>query len=180
MIVYHGSNRNFKTLRISKSLVRYDSTLENEGIGIYFSTDKDVAMSYGKYLYVLEVNDKYFYDFRKMATCKGYIDFIRKSIYKDFRVDIGMYADLTIVTNYMNYGGIAISGVGKELCLQLDSVESWYHNVSPTLQSKIFSALRRYDKNCPKAYMFNYNIKNCGVIKDVSEDIVKIVEKRRL
>lgn len=36
MLVYHGSNSNFRTLRISKSLVKHDSTLENEGLGIYF------------------------------------------------------------------------------------------------------------------------------------------------
>ena len=48
MIVYHGSNSNFKSLRISKSLVKHNSTLLNEGLGIYFSTDKEVARSYGK------------------------------------------------------------------------------------------------------------------------------------
>ena len=32
MIVYHGSNSNFKSLRISKSLVKHNSTLLNEGL----------------------------------------------------------------------------------------------------------------------------------------------------
>lgn len=39
MIAYHGSDSNFKTFRLSKSLVKHNSTLENEGLGIYFSTD---------------------------------------------------------------------------------------------------------------------------------------------
>lgn len=65
MIAYHGSNRNFKKLRISKQLVQRTSTELNEGIGIYFSTNKRVAESYGNYVYILEINDKYFKDFRK-------------------------------------------------------------------------------------------------------------------
>lgn len=65
MVVYHGSNRRFKSLRISKSLVNGRGSLENEGLGIYFSTDRDVACSYGKYVYRLYVNDKVLKDFRK-------------------------------------------------------------------------------------------------------------------
>ena len=70
MIVYHGSNSNFTKLRIAKSLVKNSSTLENEGPGIYFSTDKSVAKHYGKYVYTLDINDKYFLDSRNAVICK--------------------------------------------------------------------------------------------------------------
>ena len=43
MRVYHGSSHNFKKLRIDKHLVNYESTLLNEGLGIYFSTDFEIA-----------------------------------------------------------------------------------------------------------------------------------------
>ena len=59
MVVYHGSNSNFKKLRISKDLVKRESTKTNEGMGIYFTTDKEIARSYGKYIYTIEINDKY-------------------------------------------------------------------------------------------------------------------------
>lgn len=73
MIVYHGSNSNFRTLRISKNLVNHKSTITNEGLGIYFSTNLDVAKSYGKYIYTLEINDKVLIDFRSRGNCRRYL-----------------------------------------------------------------------------------------------------------
>lgn len=178
MVVYHGSNHNFKTLKISKSLVRYNSTLENEGLGIYFSTDKSVAESYGKYIYTLDINDKYFIDFRKQRNCITYVNNIVEQIKKITKININNYINTAQVANYMYFGGIAISGVGKEIYMLLDSTEQFYNEISTTNRKKIYIILRKIDKQPPKAYMFNYNIKNVGVIKDVSDDIVKIIDKR--
>lgn len=75
MIVYHGSNSNFKKLRIAKSLVKHQSTLENEGLGIYFTTDKEIARSYGKWIYSLEIPDDMI-DFRN-----------KKSLHKIYQYD---------------------------------------------------------------------------------------------
>ena len=73
MIVYHGSNHCFRKLKIARSLVEHASTLENEGLGIYFSTDKNIAKSYGKYIYILELNENKMYDFRNRTECQKYV-----------------------------------------------------------------------------------------------------------
>lgn len=74
MIIYHGSNHRFEKPRISRSLTEKKSTAENEGAGLYFSTDRSVAESYGKYLYVIEIDDKDIMDFRKKSVCKQYVN----------------------------------------------------------------------------------------------------------
>ena len=94
MIAYHGSNSNFRQLRIAKSLVKHTSTLDNEGLGIYFSTDKEVAKSYGKYLYTLEINNKYFRDFRNIKTCRQYLALLSQEVYKRFKIDILYFIDM--------------------------------------------------------------------------------------
>ena len=69
MRVFHGSPRSFTKLRIDKRLIRHNATLENEGAGIYFTTDLSRAKSYGKYIYELEISDKYLRDFRDIKEC---------------------------------------------------------------------------------------------------------------
>ena len=148
MIVYHGSNSNFSKLRIDKSLVKYRSTLENEGPGIYFSTNKQVAKRYGRYVYTLEINDRSLLDFRHIEICTKYESDIVHYIYNKFNIDISEYIDLNQVTHRIRWGGLPI-----------------------------YSILRNYDKKHLKAYMINCYIENIGVIKDVSQATVKIVQK---
>lgn len=176
MIVYHGSNSNFKKLRIAKDLVRCESTKTNEGMGIYFSTDVNVAKSYGKYLYTLEINDKYFKDFRKKNICRTYIMKVSQKIYKETKVDILSYINLEQVSDSMYFGGVSISFIGRELYLLLDSNERFYRLPKYKID-RIYQMLRVADKNPPVAYMFNYHIKNIGVIKKIDDDIVRIVNK---
>lgn len=178
MLVYHGSNRNFRKLRIAKELVQRESTKTNEGMGIYFSTDKEVARSYGKYIYTLEINDKYFKDFRRRTICKLHIAVIAKYIYKKLSIDILDYFSMDNLAERMYWGGQAICSVGHEIYMLLDSNENWY-NLPQYKIEKVYQMLRGYDKKSLKAYMFNYHIKNIGVIKDVSEDVVRIVNKEK-
>ena len=178
MIVYHGSNRNFKKLRIAKELVQRESTKTNEGMGIYFSTDKEVARSYGKYLYTIEINKAYFYDFRKRITCKGYIHKIVTTILRETGVDITRYYNIDETVDRLYFGGLAFSGIGRELYLVLDSNEKFYQLPQYKIE-RVYQMLRGFDRRPPKAYMFNYHIKNIGVIKDVSEDVVRIINKEQ-
>lgn len=178
MIVYHGSNSNFKNLRISKSLVKNNSTLENEGLGIYFSTNRSIAESYGKYVYTLEINDKYVSDFRNINTCELYLLHIVKNIKQVTGIDIRNFLDLKDTVTRMCCGGLAITGVGRELYLLLDSVESWYISVSSRDIERVYRLLRLTDNKLGvKAYMFTYHIPDIGVIKDVSDNVVRIVNK---
>lgn len=178
MIVYHGSSSNFKKLRISKSLVKQDSTATNEGYGIYFSTNIDVAKSYGDYLYKLEINDNYFKDFRNLNTCQRYINDIRLYIKAGTGIDIGYYVDLNSIAEYAQYGNIAIWDICREIYLFLDSNENWF-NLKEYKIEKVYRMLRVYARRNLKAYMFTYNIKDIGVIKDVSEDVVRIIGKTK-
>ena len=178
MIVYHGSNSNFKKLRISSSLVQHESTKTNEGLGIYFSTDKEVARSYGKYIYILEINDKYFVDFRNRTKCRLYVAKLAQSIYKELKVDILEYINIEETADRMYWGGLAISGVGREVYMLLDSNENFYQ-LPTTKIERIYQILRAYDKKHLYAYMFNYHIKNIGVIKKVDDNIVKIINKEQ-
>lgn len=179
MIVYHGSNSNFKKLRISSSLVQHESTKTNEGLGIYFSTDKEVARSYGKYIYTLAINDKYFVDFRNRTKCKVYVAKLAQSIYKELKVDILEYINIEETADRMYFGGLAISGVGREAYMLLDSNEKWYISTPSYKIERIYQILRAYDKKHLYAYMFNYHIKNIGVIKKVDDNIVKILNKEQ-
>lgn len=177
MIVYHGSNSNFSKLRIDKSLVKYRSTLENEGPGIYFSTNKSVAKHYGRYIYTLEINDKCLLDFRHVEVCTKYESEIVHYIYNKFNINISEYIDLNQVTHRIRWGGISISSISTEIQLLLDSNEYWYKRNNKSNIDKIYSILMNYDKKHLKAYMITCFVENIGVIKDVSPATVKIVQK---
>lgn len=178
MIVYHGSNSNFKKLRIAKELVQRESTKTNEGMGIYFSTNKEVARSYGKYIYTLEINDKYFLDFRARGRCRIYVGKIAQKIYKELKIDILDYISLEDTADRMYWGGLAISRVGREIYMLLDSNEKFYKLPQYKIE-RVYQILRGVDRKPPKAYMFKYHIENIGVIKDVSDGIVRIINKER-
>lgn len=178
MIVYHGSDRNFRKLRIAKDLVQHDSSLHNEGLGIYFTTDLEVAKSYGKYVYTLEINDKYLIDFRKKAACSNYVTGLVREIYKNTGIDIRQYLGNQIdnLINYMYFGGIQIHQLGHELYMLLESNERFYM-LGTTKTNSVYKILRQRDRKQNYAYMFNYHIKNIGVIKSVDDNIVRIIRK---
>lgn len=176
MIVYHGSDSNFKQLRIAKDLVKRISTADNEGMGIYFSTDKMVARSYGKYIYTLEVNDDCFLDFRKESVCKSYVNKIIQEVYQKCGVNLYYYFDSNHLCNRMYWGGQSIYMVGKEISDVLDSTDKFYCSFTETKRREVYRVLRSYDKRL-KAYMFNYHIKDIGVLKSVDDNVVKIINK---
>lgn len=180
MIVYHGSNHSFRQLRISKNLVSRGSTVKNEGYGIYFSEFKDVAESYGKYLYTLEINNADYLDFRHSSVCLRYVNAIANAIYAKTGVWIASMINLQGIVDYMHHGGIAISGTCDEIALNLDSSEKWYNEVSQTNKDKILCFLRNYDRKHLKAYSFTYHIKGVGVIKSVEPEVARIVNKECL
>lgn len=180
MTVFHGSNHNFTKLKISKSFMTKDASLYNEGLGIYFSALQNVARSYGRYLYVLEINDSKLIDFTKKEVCLKYVKGMATSVRKQTGIDISKYFDFASVAEYAYYGNIAIYKIHREIQMLLDSSEMWYREVSEKDMKKINGLLEKYDKNALKAYTFNYNIPMIGIIKDVSDDIVRIADKRKI
>jgi hypothetical protein len=177
MIVYHGSNSNFKTLKISKSLVQHKSTFENEGLGIYISTNPEVALTYGKYTYTLEINDKYIVDFRKKPTCTAYVNYIAKSVYDETKIYLSKYMNLSQLSDRIYSGAQSIANISHEIQMELDSNERWYMDVPESTQEKVYRTINKAVKSRLKAYMFNYHIPDIGVIKDVSPEVVRIKSK---
>lgn len=180
MIAYHGSNSNFRKFRIHKSLVNSEASARNEGLGIYFSTNIDVAKSYGKYLYIMEINDKAILDFRKISVCKAFIYNICKEVFKRTGADISWGFNIQNVASYLYEARIAISNVHNELWLLLDSNEDFYKRYGETQIERIRLALKMANKEILKAYTFNYHIPNIGIIKDVSDNVVRIIKKERI
>ena len=179
MIVYHGSMHCFKKLRIGKALVDKRSTMDNEGYGIYFSTDRRTAETYGKYLYTLEIDEDYFKDFRNIDVCKAYVNDLTKYIKKKTGINLSKYVRLYDTVKRIRYGGLAISGVGREISLLLDSNENFYNDLSESKRNRLFQILRAYDKKHLDVYMFTYHIPNIGVIKNLNPDVVKIISREK-
>lgn len=182
MKVYHGSDSNFKQLRISKSLVKHRSTLENEGLGIYFTLDKETARQYGKYIYTLDLNKKYLKDFRDILVCEQYIRDMSNEVIRMTQVNILNYIPFDVrdsLINSINFGGIAIDSVPNEIYLILENNARWITGVNKQRREIAYKTLRNYNKNHFAAYLFNYNIPNIGIIKIVSDNVVKIVSKEQ-
>ena len=177
MIVYHGSDSNFKQLRIAKSLVKHRSTLENEGLGVYFALDKEVARSYGKYIYTLDINNKYLKDFRNASVCDSYLRRIAEEIQKDININILYYIDLNQFITRMCCGGISIASTCEDIYNILENNEDWYIVTNKSRRERAYKVLRNYDKNHLYAYLFMYHIPNIGVIKVIDDNVVKIVKK---
>lgn len=177
MIVYHGSNANFKKLRIAKSLVHHSTTFENEDMGIYFSTDRKVAESYGHYVYKLKVNDEVFWDFRKEKDCALWLNHIADRVFLETKIYLFEFLNPRIIIQDMLDGSVAFFNLGdRTIYLYLDSDENWYRYTTETQRQKIYRVFRKCDKEL-KAYMFSYCINNIGIIKDVSNNTVQIIEK---
>lgn len=183
MLVYHGSNSNFKQLRISKSLVNRENTLTNEGLGIYFSTNKEIASSYGKYLYTIDINDRILLDFTKRQICERFINSITNEVYKKHGFNLRQFMgndtiNMLIINIYC--GGVGIAFLGREYSLLLDSNEYWHTNVSSTMRSKVIVSINQFIKNHLIAYRFRYSIDDVGVIKNLDNRYIKLVSQYNL
>ena len=179
MIVYHGSNSRFETLRIGKNLVKHDSSLLNEGMGIYFSTDRKIAESYGKYLYTLEINDAKIYDMRSSRIVQARIKQIAKEVLNATGVNILPYLNIREIAQYVVDGRVAIDGMCREIYMLLDSNEDWYFAAGDKVDN-VYKQLERLSKVKIPAYLFNYHIPNIGIIKTVTPDVVKIISREKI
>lgn len=179
MIVYHGSIHNFRTLRLCPKYTQQYSR-ENEGVGIYFSTNRSVAETYGKYIYTLEINNDALLDFRKKTEARKYVNAMLANVRKKTKVPVQKYLDVPLIANDIVNGRVFIANLGKRtMSLYLDSNERWYSDgITETQRQNVYRALRQEDKKL-QAYLFPYHIKDIGVIKDVSPAVVKIIGKER-
>jgi hypothetical protein len=179
MIIYHGSNHRFRSFKIEKRLVENQSTLLNEGMGIYFSTNPEIACSYGKYLYTVEIPDKLIVDFTKKSNCAKYYERIISNASEVSNVDIHSYISKdmrNIIIDNLHVGVQCISTLGEEIYNILDSTEDWYidKNISEFQREKVRRYLKK-ESNMLLMYIFNYQIPDIGVIKKPGLPFVKII-----
>ena len=180
MVVYHGSDSNFNTLRILPKFSKNGSTKLNEGYGIYFSLDRNIALSYGKFLYTLEINDKYFKSYKKQSSCIKLVKYIVEKTELETKVKIGKYINSKLIGSKLYLGNLSFSNLAREFYLILDNEYEFYNSTSDSLREKIYRKIRSLCKELLKVYMFNYNIPDIGIIKDVKPEIVRIIKKERV
>ena len=177
MIVYDGSSHIFKVLSLVKKNTR-ESSLLNEGLGIYFSSDRNIASSYGRYLYSLNVSDKLVWDFRGKRHCNALVNNFGTTFSKRWGIHLWRFVDPVSLVEYLHEGNIAIVGLAEEVRQLLLSSEQFCMMYQGKIES--ISTWLGHWTGYPSAYFFPYSIKDCGVIKDVSPDVVKIIGKEKL
>lgn len=177
MYVYHGSNHSFRVLRIRKDLTK-ESSLKNEGYGVYFALSRSVASSYGKFLYTIEISDGYLTDMRRLDTCKAYIRRISGNVYKRFGFHLEAYINMPMLAEYIRCGNVSIADIGRELQNLLDSNELFYRHHG-NHSEEIFKWLV-FREHYPSVYLFTSEIEGNGVIKRVTPEVARLVSKERV
>jgi len=88
MRLYHGSNEVFKRFKISEELARNDwETILPEGLGVYMTSDKNIARSYGDIIYNIECIGGV-YDFSKAKQAKKIVQrFLLEFDYKEVLIN---------------------------------------------------------------------------------------------
>lgn len=173
MVVYHGTNHHFKKLKISNKLSSPES-LQNEGKGIYFSDDSNVATYYGKTVYEIVITPL---DFRKITVCRQFIKKLVSYVKTNTKVDIYPYIEDIATQIYNN--NCCVANLSENIVLVLDNNQKYYEEHTITKQKQVNSYIKKYCKTNIKAYFFGGKSSKIGVIKDLSsiESVTKITEK---
>lgn len=167
MLLYHGSSHRFSKPDM-RAIKKYcsDASSNNEGYGLYCSTDLSVAQSYGKYTYVVVVDDKDVIDFSKMANCKFILKKLVIHIRNNTGVDITPFIDVIQICNGIQQGRIGVAFIGDYIRIILDNSEKFYSKCEKYADS-VLNALIDFDNKCvPKMYKVQCNVRNVVIIKD--------------
>lgn len=178
MIVYHGSNSNFSKLRICSKFSKVDESSLLEGYGIYFSLNRSVAESYGKILYTLDINDRYFKSYTKLNSCIRLVDYILDMAEIATNIEIKKYVDVKLIGTNLYNCNLGFYNLSRELELVLVNNYEFYNRNNITNINKALTRIRVVSRSLLKAYAFNSNSRfTIGVIKDVKPEVVRIVRK---
>lgn len=180
MKLYHGSNRLFKEFKISKELKNFGEDVLAEGIGIYMTENKNVASSYGAYIYEIEVDEKNIFD---ATSEEEIINIIRKvSNLVDF--DIENMIDIYDLCEGIKEGDLSVTELYKEINDLLDSKEELYINYADRVEdyeNGLFGQIEKAYLNLLPS-IIKYNDKSLGVVyickKDENKIIIKNIEKK--
>lgn len=167
MILYHGSSHRFSKPDM-RAIKKYcgDSSRNNEGYGLYCSTDIDVARSYGKYTYIMEVDDKHVIDFSKMTNCKFILKKLIINVRNKTGIDITPFIDAMYICSGIQQGKIGVAFIGDYIRVILDNSEKFYVRYGKYVDN-VLNALTDFDNKCvPKIYKVQCNVRNVVIIKD--------------
>ena len=119
--LFHGSIYDFEQFEISEKHLRTKKDSLMEGLGIYFSTEKDFAKDYGNYVYTIELDEKNCWDFTDKKVIKNII----KKLSQKVRLDLSAFIPQISIDSLIS-GQISATKFSREIILWLDSTESFY------------------------------------------------------
>jgi hypothetical protein len=179
MIVYHGSDRSFKELRIDSRLAVRATSSTEEGYGIYFSLDRETASKYGKYLYTLDVSERIGVVWNNLGARRFVVSLYDEVLEETGRY-IGKFMNTERLINHIADGSVFINRLHEYIKYKLSNNPSATKVWSKTTINKVSEQVRRVIRKYVKAYVFTSIVPNTGILKDVSADVVQIVKKERL
>lgn len=124
MILYHGTNKKFTQFKIGAEYARCHEIDLVEGYGVYLASNSELSKSYGSYLYTIEVDDTLISDY----TDEAYIYELFFQIQKDLNFDLSILGEdqISELVDSILTGFSSVTGLGKEICDRLDSLEVFY------------------------------------------------------
>ena len=115
MKLYHGSSTKFDKFKISKELSRNDwESILPEGLGVYMTSDENIASDYGSIIYTIECGA--IYDFSKTSEIKSIVQgFLLEFDHHDVLTD-NMDTEETLMSfEGVEDGNIAVTGLITEI-----------------------------------------------------------------
>lgn len=97
--LYHGSNKGFRTLKVSKKLTITNEESLKEGNGIY-CLDNDKLKNSFKFMYEISVPTSEIVDFSKVADCRKYLAKIEKMLRSE-GIDLNNIRH-SLISDFMN------------------------------------------------------------------------------
>jgi len=178
MLLYHGSPKEFKRLRVHKDLCRHDiQTVLPEGIGIYMTNKLEVAKSYGEFVYTLEVKDSTLIDMTYWEGINQVFDLLRNFMIRH-RFDFDDYIEAKVAQRIIEgivYGVIPCTGLDRELSLCFDSNAKFYEDYNDI--ETITELLEEANRKVLEMYVMKYNDTSLGVVYIAKNpDLVKILK----
>ena len=179
MILYHGSSHNFDFPNISQ-IKKYskESSVLNEGYGLYCTSIPMVATSYGKYIYEIEVDRQDISVFNSYSSVQYYIVDIILFIKERNKVDISPYINIHSIAEYVVSGKIGVCNIGGEIEKILDNSEPFYNRYG-SVSEVVYDSLRLWDKKyVPGCYKVECSVPNTFIIRDFT--LIKSIKKRKI
>lgn len=170
MIVYYGSSKHFTNI---KDLLDINDPNCNgvEGVGVYISTNIEIARTRGSYIYRIDLRNEYIKDFRNpgfaedsiSALCMIPANITGRTLPPDIRAELVE----SILT-----GNSVIGTLDQELLERLECYDWWYDEVTQRQQEEVSFHLSETIKRYTKVYTFSEgslgNKFVVGVIKDLN------------